>query len=178
MQCSRLTACAFPFLTHRLPVSLQRVPNWFPILRRRFHDYFLGLLLEQPCGQRSQLFGVAAKHPPLKPELTVNFHVRHNYGQHLFMNINSRYPVRHKLLLAGSGERAAVTLTRVAGYRRSPRGEQRRPIIRSITHAPDQTILRSQLLQREFDLAAPGRCYLTSTSFSSWPGAESVLRLL
>jgi ATP-dependent DNA ligase len=25
--------------------------------------------------------------------------------------------------------------------------------------APDQTILRSQLLQREFDLAAPGRCY-------------------
>jgi len=29
-------------------------------------------------------------------------------------------PVRHELLLAGSGERAAITLTRVAGYRRSP----------------------------------------------------------
>ena len=29
-------------------------------------------------------------------------------------------PVRHKLLLAGSGERAAVTLTRVTGYRHSP----------------------------------------------------------
>src|SRR5438034_8260656 len=37
------------------------------------------------------------------------------------MDIDSRYPVRHKLLLARSGERAAVTLTRVAGYRRSPR---------------------------------------------------------
>jgi len=111
----------------------------------------------------------AAKHPPLKPELTVNFHIRHNYCQHLFMNIDSidsRYPVRHKLLLAGSGERAAVTLTRVAGYRRSPRGRQRRPIIRSNSHAPDQTILRSQLLQREFDLAAPGPCHLTSTWFS------------
>jgi len=35
---------------------------------------------------------------------------------------------------------AAVTLSRVAGYRRSPRGRQRRPIIRSITHAPDQTV--------------------------------------
>src|SRR5205807_8145944 len=82
-----------------------------------------------------------------------------------FMNIDSidsRYPVRHKLLLAGSGERAAVTLTRVAGYRRSPRGRQRRPIIRSNSHAPDQTILRSQLLQREFDLAAPDRSDLTS----------------
>src|SRR5260370_16202792 len=63
------------------------------------------------------------------------------------MNINSRYPVRHKLLLAGSGERAAVTLTRVAGYRRSPRGRQRRPIIRSNTHAPDKTVTQPRLLQ-------------------------------
>jgi len=46
-----------------------------------------------------------------------------------------------------SGERAAVTLTRVAGYRRSPRGRQRRPIIRSNTHAPDQTVTQPQLLQ-------------------------------
>jgi hypothetical protein len=72
--------------------------------------------------------------------LTVDFNVRHNHGQHLFMNIDSRYPVSHNVLLARSGERAAVTLSRVAGYRRSPRGRQRRPIIRSITHAPDQTV--------------------------------------
>jgi hypothetical protein len=50
-------------------------------------------------------------------------------------------------VLAGSGERAAVTLTRVAGYRRSPRGRQRRPIIRSNTHAPDQTVTQPRLLQ-------------------------------
>jgi hypothetical protein len=30
-------------------------------LRRRFHNGFLDLLLEQPCGQRSQLVGAAAK---------------------------------------------------------------------------------------------------------------------
>src|SRR5260370_33745100 len=38
------------------------------------------------------------------------------------MNMDSRYSVGHRFLLAGSGERAAVTLTRVAGYRRSHRG--------------------------------------------------------
>src|SRR6267378_1007443 len=103
----------------------------FPILRRRFHDYFFGLLLDQPCSERSQLFGVAAKHPPLKLVLADNFHVRHNHCQYLFMNIDSRYSVGHHFLLAGSGERAADTLTRLAGYRRSPRGRQRRPIIRS-----------------------------------------------
>ena len=53
--------------------------------------------------------------------LDLNFHVGYHHSQHLFVDINSRYSVRHKLLLAGSGERAAVTLTRVAGYRRSPR---------------------------------------------------------
>jgi hypothetical protein len=63
------------------------------------------------------------------------------------VDIDSRYPVTHKFLLAGSGERAAVTLTRLAGYRRSPRGRQRRPIIRSITHAPDQTERQPLILQ-------------------------------
>jgi hypothetical protein len=48
------------------------------------------------------LFGVAAKHPPLKQVLAVDFHVRHNHGQYLFMDIDSRYLVRHELLLAGA----------------------------------------------------------------------------
>jgi hypothetical protein len=73
------------------------------------------------------------------------------------VNIDSRYSVGHHFLLAGRGERAAVTLTRVAGYRRSPRGKQRRPIIRSSTHAPDQTAKRPRLLHCFLDLAAPGR---------------------
>src|SRR6266849_1186917 len=97
MQRSRLTACAFPLLAHGLPIPLQRFPHWFPILRRRFHDYFLDLLLEQPCSQRAQLFGVATKHPPFKPELTVNFHVRYDYGEHLLVDIDSGYSVGHQL---------------------------------------------------------------------------------
>src|SRR5215469_3658972 len=60
-------------------------------------------------------------------------------------------------LLAGSGERAAGTLTSLAGDRRSPRGRGRRPIIRSNTHAPDQTGTRLRLLQSGVDLAAPDR---------------------
>src|SRR5215510_14699409 len=73
-------------------------------------------------------------------------------------------PLSYKALFppGGSGERTAVTLTRVAGYRRSPRGRQRRPIIRSNTHAPDQTTGRPRLIHWDFDLAAPGRYNLTS----------------
>src|SRR4029077_8602914 len=111
---------SFPLLAERLPIPFQCFPYGFPILRRRLHDYFFGLLLDEPRSQRSQLFGVAAKHPPLKLVFAFDFNVGHNYGQHLLVNIDSRYPVRHRLLLAGSGERAAITLTRVAGYRRSP----------------------------------------------------------
>jgi hypothetical protein len=32
-----------------------------------------------------------------------------------------------------------ITLSRVSGYRRSHRGTDNAPFIRSITHAPDQT---------------------------------------
>src|SRR5258708_36065396 len=80
-----------------------------------------------PCGERSQLVGAAAKQSPLELVLAFDFYVGHDYCQHLFVNIDSRYPIRHKLLLAGSGERAAVTLTRVAGYRRSPLGKTTTP---------------------------------------------------
>jgi hypothetical protein len=66
----------------------------------------------------AKLFRVAAKHPPLKLVFAFDFNVGHNHSQHLLVDIDSRYPVRHRLLLAGSGERAAITLTRVAGFRR------------------------------------------------------------
>ena len=45
-----------------------------------------------------------------------------------------------------------ITLTWVSGYRRSPRGRDNAPFIRSITHAPDQTYIRLQLLHCLFDL--------------------------
>jgi len=49
----------------------------------------------------------------------------------------------------GSGERAISCHNQ--GHRLSPlpRGRQRRPLIRSITHAPDQTFQQPQLLQWE-----------------------------
>ena len=102
MQRSGLTASACPLLAYRFPIPFQCFPPGFPVLGRRFHDHFLDLLLEQPCSQRSQLLRVAAKLSSLKVELTIDFHVRHNHGQHFFVNIDSRYPVSHKPLLAGA----------------------------------------------------------------------------
>src|SRR5208283_1009549 len=51
---------SFPLLAERLPIPFQCFPHGFPILRRRLHDYFFGLLLDEPRSQRSQLFRVAA----------------------------------------------------------------------------------------------------------------------
>src|SRR5258708_12044544 len=92
---SRLPPRAFSSLAHRFPIPFQRFPHWFPILGRRFHDYFFGLLLEQPCRQRSQLFGVAAKPPALKLVFTIDFDVSDNDSQHLLVDINPRYPIGH-----------------------------------------------------------------------------------
>jgi hypothetical protein len=93
MQRSRHQACAFPFLTHRLPVLLQRSPDGFPILRLRFYDHCLDLLFEQPFGQQSQLFGAAAKQLQLKLVFAFDFNVRDNHRQYPLMDIDSRYPI-------------------------------------------------------------------------------------
>src|SRR5215467_14795478 len=99
------------------------------------------------------LWAAAVTHS-FKLILAINFHVANYHGQHLLMDVNSRYPVRHRFPLGGSGERAANSLTRVTGYRRSTEGNRQRPIICSTTHAPDQTRGQPQLLQCELDLAA------------------------
>src|SRR5208283_2085871 len=140
MQRSGPAPCAFSLLAERFPVPFQCSPNWFPILRRRFHDYFFGLLLNKPCRQRAQLFGVAAKLTPLKLMLTVDFNVRHNHCQHLLMNIDSRWVERR----GPCAENKVVTDTSFIRFR------------------------GPQALTGQF----------CRTSFSSWPGAESVLRLL
>src|SRR5258708_23833788 len=95
-----------------------------------------------PCGERSQLVGAAAKQSPLELVLAFDFDVGHDYCQHLFVNIDSRYPIRHKLLLAGSGERAAVTLTRVAGYRR--RSEEHTSELQSPDHLVCRLLLEKK----------------------------------
>ena len=38
---------------------------------------------------------IAVKHPPLKLVFAFDFNVGHNYSQHLFVNIDSRYLVGH-----------------------------------------------------------------------------------
>src|SRR5437588_1779202 len=101
------------------------------------------------------MVGVATKQTPFKLVLAFDLHVSYDHSQHLFMNVDSRYPVRHNFPPGRSGERAASSLSRVTGYRRSRRGERQRPIIRSTTHAPDQTRGQPQLLHCEINLAAP-----------------------
>src|SRR5437764_13974739 len=79
MQHPGLAPRAFSLLAEWLPIPLQCFPHWFPILGRRFHDYFFSLLLEKPCGQASQLFGAAAKLAPLKRVFTFDFDVTDDY---------------------------------------------------------------------------------------------------
>ena len=69
--------------------------------------------------------------------LAFDMHVGHNYGQHFFMNIDSGYSVGRSASFWLSGERAASTLIKVAGYylRR-----EIMPIYSLNMHAPDQTI--------------------------------------
>src|SRR5215472_2021657 len=102
----------------RLPVALQRFPHGPPILCCRFHHHFLGLLLNQPCGQRAQCFGLAAKHSPRELVLPIDFNVGDDHVQHPFMDIDSRYLIGHPfLLLAGAESMPSVSLVRVTSYR-------------------------------------------------------------
>src|ERR1700739_3058219 len=134
MQRSRLPPCAFSLVAYWFPIPFQRSPHWFPILGRRFHDYFFGLLLEQPGRQRAQLFGVAAKHSPLKLELAVDFDVRHNYSQHFFMNIDSRYSVGHQLPPGRERRACCGYLNQARGLSPLPQGKTTMPNY-SLKHA-------------------------------------------
>src|SRR6516162_2356040 len=131
MERSRHRAGVFPLLADRLPVPFQYSPNGLPVLRRRFHHYFLDRLLDQPFRQQSQLLGVAAKQAPLELVLAFDFDVGHDHCQHPLMNIDPRYPIRHNLPPGGSRERAASYLNQVRGLSPLPQRERQRPFIRS-----------------------------------------------
>ena len=66
-------------------------------------------------------------------------------GQHLLVHVNSRDPVRHRSLL-GRAESVPRRISQGRGLSSVPCGTRRRPIIRSITHAPDQTVARPRRL--------------------------------
>src|SRR6516162_2135214 len=101
MQLARHCARTFPFLAERPPVAFQRSPNRLPILRRGFQHCFLHLLLAQPLAKPLQLLGVATKPSPLEFVFALTLYVGYHYSQHLFVNVNSRYPISHGFLLGG-----------------------------------------------------------------------------
>ena len=66
-------------------------------------------------------------HPTLPASLKLvfvfDFDIRHNPRQLLFMYIDSRYPIRHKLLLAGAESVPEITLSRVSAIDAPTTGE-------------------------------------------------------
>src|SRR5438552_14362187 len=88
------------------------------------------------------MVGVATKQTPFKLVLAFDLHVSYDHSQHLFMNVDSRYPVRHNFPPGGSGERAASSLSRVTGYRRSHRRGETTPNY-SLNHARSGSDTRS-----------------------------------
>jgi hypothetical protein len=66
----------------------------------------------------------------------------------------SEYVLTAMMVFIQRPERRACRLNRVAGYRRSHRGRDNAPFIRSITHAPDQAGLRSRPFHCGVNLAA------------------------
>ena len=139
----RARSCARP--AHRPPVLLQCLPHGSPVLRGRFHHDFLDLTLNQPVGERAQLGGAGPDLQPFKVVVTFDLDVGHHDGQHLLVHVNPRDLVRHRPLLVGA-ESVPPHITQ--GRELSPALGQarRRSIIRSITHAPDQTVARPRLL--------------------------------
>src|SRR5207302_10481678 len=73
------------------------------------------------------MVGVATNQTPFQLVLAFDLHVSYDHSQHLFMNVDSRYPVRHNFPPGGSGERAASSLSRVTGYRCSHRRGETTP---------------------------------------------------
>src|SRR6201993_2178690 len=55
---------------------------------------------------------------PFKLVLAIGFHVAEDHGQHLFMYVNSRYPIRHKV--SSWRERRACCEFLNQGHRLSP----------------------------------------------------------
>ena len=136
-------ARSWQLVSSTVPVS----PDRLPILCSRFHHRFLDLVLDQPCGQQSQRLRIATVADPFKLVLPLNFNVGHDHSHIIFL-CTSIPAILYDITSppGGSGERAASSLSRVTGYRRSHGGERQRPIIRSTTHAPDQTHRQPQLL--------------------------------
>src|SRR6266568_7209553 len=103
---------------------------------------------------------------PLKLVLALAFDVGHNHGQHLYCA--RQFPLFCKPYASSWRERKRATtyINQGRGLSPLPKGKKRCPIIRSITHAPDQTNRRPRPIHCSFDLAAPTYRHVTSEGFS------------
>ncbi len=93
MECSRHFPGTLPILTARFAVPFQCAPDWFSLLSSRLHHRFLDPLLDEPFRQPLQLLRVASEPASLKLVFVVDFHIRHNYCELLFVDVNSSYPI-------------------------------------------------------------------------------------
>ena len=134
MECSRHFPGTFPILTARFPVPFECAPRRFPVLGSGLHHHFLDPLLNEPLRQPLQLLRVASEPASLKLVCVVDFDVSHNYSQLLFVDVNSGYPIRHRLPPGGSGERAGDYIKQGLGLSPLPPGERQRTIY-SLYHA-------------------------------------------
>ena len=83
---------------------------------------------------RCNCSGLLSEPASLKLVCVVDFDVSHNYSQLLFVDVNSGYPIRHRLPPGGSGERAGDYIKQGLGLSPLPPGERQRTIY-SLYHA-------------------------------------------
>ena len=84
------------------PVLFQGFPHRPPVLRGRLHDDFLDVVLDEPVGQATQIGWRRTDILTLEVAVAVDLDVGHHDRQHLLVDVNSRDPVRHALLLWGA----------------------------------------------------------------------------
>jgi len=78
----------------QLKVRLQAVPHRTPILRRRFHDHLLNLLLLEPSRQMLQFAPRRAELPLLVYDLAIPL-LAHYYRQHALMHVDACHAAIH-----------------------------------------------------------------------------------
>ena len=132
VQCAGHLGRPVTLLPRRFPVPLQRAPYRLAVLRGRFHNHFLDLLLDQPLGEQVQLIGGRAELAPLKFTLAFPGYISHHYRQHLLVHVDCCDSISHHVLLWRSGEHARKVFPgRVTRLSSLPTGDERRPIIRA-----------------------------------------------
>ena len=126
-------------------------------------EILLNRLLNQPIRSAAQLVRISAELSPLKVVLSFDRHISYHNGQPLFRNIDSCYLVTHQS--SRSERRACSSFVNQGHVAIASQNDRRRPIICSIPHAPDQTVLQPRLLYGFAHLAAPDLLCATLDDF-------------